>query len=165
MQTMKPDIIEELFKKYYNDALLYILSLCKNKTIAEDIVSASFFKALSASDDSIENFKGWLFTVCRNEFLTLCRKRKRFTKIQLSEETAEEAEQLVDRIIRREEYKSLYNAIMILPDIQREVIIMFYFSDFSVKSISEIINKSESNVKVLMHRARKKLKSILEEQL
>lgn len=39
---MKNDVVEELFVKYYNDALLYVLSLSGNKALAEDAVSTAF---------------------------------------------------------------------------------------------------------------------------
>ena len=68
---MKSDIVDQLFSQYYNEALLYSISLCKNRTVAEDIVSNAFFKALSTADDSIRDFKPWLLTVCRNEFISL----------------------------------------------------------------------------------------------
>ena len=42
-QKAKKNEIEELFTKYYNDALLYTLSLTKNSKLAEEIVSTSFF--------------------------------------------------------------------------------------------------------------------------
>ena len=42
---MKSDIIDLLFSQYYNEALLYTVSLCRNRTVAEDIVSNAFFKA------------------------------------------------------------------------------------------------------------------------
>ena len=71
---MKPDIIDQLFSQHYNEALLYTISLCRNRTVAEDIVSSAFFKALTLADDSIHNFKPWLLTVCRNEFISICRK-------------------------------------------------------------------------------------------
>ena len=35
---MKNDVVEELFIKYYNDALLYVLSLSRIKALAEDAV-------------------------------------------------------------------------------------------------------------------------------
>ena len=37
---MKSDIVDQLFSQYYNEALLFTISLCRNRTVAEDIVSA-----------------------------------------------------------------------------------------------------------------------------
>ena len=161
---MKSDIIDQLFSQYYNEALLYTISLCRNRTIAEDVVSNAFFKALTLADDSIRDFKPWLLTVCRNEFISVCRKNIRFTGEKIPEDLADDREEVIEGIIRREEYRSLYRAIGLLPDAQKEVVTLFYFSGLPVKSISEITGKSETNIKVLLCRARDKLRTILEEE-
>ncbi|MBQ6372193.1 MAG: sigma-70 family RNA polymerase sigma factor [Oscillospiraceae bacterium] len=160
---MRSDIIDQLFSQYYNEALLYSISLCKNRTVAEDIVSNAFFKALSMSDDSIRDFKPWLLTVCRNEFISICRKESRFTGEDVPDDLADDRETVIESIIRREEYRSLYRAIDLLPDLQREAVMLFYFSGLPVRSISEVIGKSEANTKVLLCRAREKLRTIMEE--
>ena len=160
---MKSDVIDQLFSQYYNEALLYTISLCRNRTVAEDIVSNAFFKALTLSEDSIRDFKSWLLTVCRNEFISICRKNSRFTGEEIPEDLADDQEEVIEGIIRKEEYRSLYRAIGLLPDTQKEVVTLFYFSRLSIKSISEITGKSETNVKVLLCRARDKLRSIMEE--
>lgn len=160
---MKSDVIDQLFSQYYNEALLYTISLCRNRTVAEDIVSNAFFKALTLSEDSIRDFKPWLLTVCRNEFISICRKNSRFTGEEIPEDLADDQEEVIEGIIRKEEYRSLYRAIGLLPDTQKEVVTLFYFSRLSIKSISEIMGKSETNVKVLLCRARDKLRSIMEE--
>ena len=161
---MKSDVVDQLFTQHYNEALLYTISLCKNRTVAEDIVSTAFFRALTMSDDSVRNFKPWLLTVCRNEYFSLCRKESRFTGEEIPEELEDNREELIESIIRKEEYRSLYRAISLLPDAQKEAVTLFYFSGLSVQSISEITGKTETNTKVLLCRAREKLRKILEEE-
>ena len=162
---MRPDIIDQLFSQYYNEALLYSVSLCRNRMMAEDIVSNAFFKALSMSDDSIRDFKPWLFTVCRNEFISICRKNSRFTGDEIPENFADDREEVIESIIRKEEYRSLYHAIDLLPEMQREVVMLFYFSGLPIKSVADVIGKSETNTKVLLYRAREKLRKIMEEHI
>lgn len=159
---MKNDIIDSLFKKYYNEALLYTISICRNNALAEDIVSEAFFKALSSADESIRNFKPWLLTVCRNEFLMYCRNRSRMADDEISEEIAVQEDDALSRIIRQEEYRALYRAISLLPYNQKEPVILFYFNGLGVKEIANIVGKSESNVKVLLHRAREELRKNME---
>lgn len=162
---MSPDIIDKLFSQYYNEALLYSVSLCRNRMMAEDIVSNAFFKALSMSDDSIRDFKPWLLTVCRNEFISICRKNSRFTGEEIPENFADDREEVIESIIRKEEYRSLYHAIDLLPEMQREVVMLFYFSGLPIKSVADVIGKSETNTKVLLYRAREKLRKIMEEHI
>ncbi len=160
---MEPDIVDQLFSQYYNDAILYSVSLCRNRTVAEDIVSNAFFKALSMSDNSIRDFKPWLLTVCRNEFISICRKERHFTGEEIPENLADDREEVIESIIRREEYRSLYRAINLLPAAQKEALMLFYFSGLSIKKIAEVTGKSETNTKVLLCRAREKLRTLMEE--
>lgn len=159
---MKSDILAELYAEYHSHALLYVYSLCKSPELAEDIVATAFFKALTTADNEVNNFKAWLLTVCRNEYYSHCRKHKKFNFTELHETSATDSVDIADRIIKNEQYRALYRAISLIPDDQREVIVLFYFSELSVKEISQSIGKTESNTKVLLHRARKSLKNILE---
>jgi len=159
---MKHDVIEELFSKYYNDALLYTISLCRNKSVAEDIVSSAFYKALTTADGEILNFKPWLFKVCRNFFISGQRRSTRAPTVELEENLSDGEEELVDEIIKDEEYRALYRAIELLPTHQREVITLFYFENLPIRDISEITSKTEVNIKVTLYRARDTLKNILE---
>ena len=79
--NIKKDRVEELFAQYYNQLLLYTYTLCRNKHVAQDVVSTAFFRALQTADDTVSDFRSWLYAVCRNEYFSLCRKKKR---VQLS---------------------------------------------------------------------------------
>ena len=160
---MKHDIIEELFGKYYNDALLYVLSLTKNYPLAEDIVSDAFFIALKTADDEIHNFKAWLLKVCRNLFLNSLRHSGRLQ--ELDENMVDQCETALERIIRQEEYLALYHAISLLNPSYKEHITLFYFEGLSIKEIALVTGKKEAVVKVTLFRAREALKKILSTKL
>lgn len=157
---MKHDIIEELFIKYYNDTLLYTLSLTKNYPLAEEIVSDAFFTALKTADGEVTSFKAWILKVCRNLYLNRLRKDKRLS--ELDENMADMSESVLDDIIRKEEYRALYHAISLLNSSYKEVITLFYFEDLSIKDIALVTGKSEVVVKVTLFRGREALKKILE---
>jgi len=140
--------------------LLYAISLCHNVHLAEDIVSTAFFRALQTTDDTVEDFRAWLYAVCRNEYFTYCRRKKRVVET-VENETAEEG--VIEGILRDESYRALYRAISLLKAERREAILLFYFADQPIRAIARILQKSEGSVKVLLHRAREELKKILEE--
>lgn len=160
---MKHDVIEELFLKYYNDALLYTLSLTKNYTLAEELVSEAFYTALKAADNEVQNFKAWLLRVCRNLYFNSLRKSKRLQ--ELDENIADKSETVLDNIIRKEEYRALYHAISLLNPSYKEVITLFYFEDLSIKDIAIVVGKSEAVIKVSLFRGREALKKILRDSL
>ena len=59
------------------------------------------------------------------------------------------------------ESENLFEEVMKLPKKYRIVIHLFYYEDYSVKEIAEILNLSQSNVKVRLSRARALLKEAL----
>ena len=67
-----------------------------------------------------------------------------------------------DILIRNEQKKMLYEAILKLPDRQREILELFYFSEMSMKQIAEIMKLTPQNVRVLAYRAKIQLREYRE---
>lgn len=159
--------LEKMFRIYYSEALLYSCALTHQSQDAEDIVQHAFLKALETAEGTIQEFKPWLFRVCRNEWLQMVRKRKQ------EDVDAEKAlEKAVDtaplpeaELIREEEYRALYRELMNLSPEKREVMELFYFSECSIREIATIVGRTESNVKTMLSRARAELRERLEERL
>ena len=91
---MKNEAIERLFKKYYNEAKLYVAALCHDEALAEDIVSESFYKAFTRIDEEKESFKFWLLKVCRNAYFDYLKKNRRLSAVHdnMAADTADLAE-------------------------------------------------------------------------
>ncbi len=155
---MKKDVFEELFKEHYGGAVLYTYSLCRDYALAEDIVSNAFYKALKNLDDTA-SFRYWLLRVCKNAVVDAARKKKRATN--LTEEIADGTD-VAEEYILNEEYRALYRAIELLSDEYRETITLFYFEELSIREIARLVEKTEENVKVILYRARQKLKLLME---
>lgn len=159
---MKNETLERLIKKYYNEALLYVFSFCHNRALAEDIVQEAFMRAFRSIDEEKDGFKFWLFKVSRNCYFDYLRKQKHLSDVEV--EIVDDSD-LVDSLIKKDEYKALYGAISLLKDSYREVVRLFYFDGMSVKEIADITDSSVDNVKVQLYRARIKLKELLEVEL
>lgn len=155
---MKKDVFEELFREHYNAAVLYTNALCRDFALAEDIVSNAFYKALISHDDTA-TFRYWLLRVCKNAVVDAASKKKRIVK--LTEDIADGYD-AAEEFILSDEYRALYRAIELLSDEYRETITLFYFEELSVREIALLTEKTEENVKVILYRARKKLKALLE---
>lgn len=158
---MEKDTLNRLFEKYYNQTKLYTYTLCRNMTVAEDIVSEAFYKALATVDYESESFKYWLLRVCRNKYFDYLKKQKKLKPIEDDNEIVSD-DNVIDKIIKEEKYAALYKAINILDENYREAIVLFYFEELKIKEIALIMGRSEENIKVLLFRARGKLKDILE---
>ena len=156
---MKSTAWENLFRKYYNEALLYVFSFCHNRALAEDLVQEAYMRAIRSIDEEKDGFKFWLFKVCRNLYFDTLRKNK---KVEAITSDMPPNESLVDDVIQKDEYRALYKAISLLKDDFREIVRLYYFDSMSVKEIASIVDESVDNVKIKLYRARLKLKDILE---
>lgn len=136
--------------------------MCHDVSLAEEIVADSFYKAFTRIDEEKESFKFWLLKVCRNAWLDRLKKTRRLT--DMDDRIRSGDRDLAEEVIQSEEYKALYKAISLLKDNYREVILLYYFDELSVSEIAGITDQSVENVKVLMYRARAKLKEILSEE-
>lgn len=159
---MKSTAWENLFKRYYNEALLYVYSFCHNRTLVEDIVQEAYVRAIRSIDEEKDGFKFWLLKVCRNCYFDALRKNK---KLEAIENDMPSSDSLVDDVIQKEEYRALYKAVSLLKDSYQEVVRLYYFDSMSVKEIASIIGESADNVKIQLYRARLKLKELLEESI
>ena len=157
-------LLAELYDKYREEILLYVYSLCHSMEAAEDITQEVFVKAILSLSDHHDNFRAWLYTVARN--LTYNHSRKNVNKAKAIEELkhgpAFEPDISV-KVVMKEEYRILYEAIGKLNENYREILIMQYFSNMQLKEVAEVLNISHGNARILAHRARSKLKELMEE--
>ena len=156
--------MEKLYNKYYTEIYLYAFSLCKDHYIAQDLTSDTFFKAMLSLDDSIQYIKYWLLRVCKNLFFDYVRKNRKLSIIDGLENSLQIEETPLDKIIENEEKRNLYQHVMKLRPSYREIIILYYYCDLTIKEMSCQTGLAESSVKALLFRARKKLKVELEGQ-
>ena len=68
-----------------------------------------------------------------------------------------------EKVVMKEQYREFYEAIGKLQDNYREILIMQYFSNMQLKEVAEVLGISHGNARILAHRARSKLKEIMEE--
>lgn len=163
---MERDKLTEIYQKYYNDVYLYAFSLCQNSYLAEEIVSDTFYKAFLAIEADGNTIKFWLLRVCKNCFIDRMRRNK-WKDGRSIEEIPEEVSQEKDPlncILKVEKNMKLYQAILDLPDAYREIVILFYFQNFSVFEISKLLKKNTGAIRMGLVRARQQLQAYLKEE-
>ncbi len=132
------------------------LNLTGHPEDAEDMVQETMIRWFTKRPDfeSDEHEKAWLLRVIINLSINLLnsaprRKNSELLDIYPAEEPEEE---------------TLIEEVMKLPEDQRAVIHLYYYEGYSVNEVAEILGKNENTVRSLMHRARKRLKGMLEEE-
>jgi RNA polymerase sigma factor (sigma-70 family) len=149
-----------LIDKYKNIAYNLAFSIVKNKEDAKDITQDSFLKVLENisrfRNDS--KFSTWLYRIVYNQSIGFVKNTNRLNSVDyaLLFEHSENNDNQEKRI------QELYKAIDLLVDVERNIILLFYLADKSIKEIAQITGMSIANVKVILHRARKKLYEKLE---
>ena len=128
----------------------------KNSADAEDITQDAFFRLFTAGAEfeSDEKAKAWLIRTAVNRCKDL-RKSLRYRLTVQEDEAAEAA--CSDK--RAED--SLLSVIMKLKPESRCVLYMYYYEEYSVKEIAELLSKKKTTVTTRLMRARKQLKELL----
>lgn len=156
--------LEKTYVLYHRELYLYAFSLCRDHHQAQDLASDTFFQALLSLDEDKSYIKYWLFKVCKNLFLDNVRKNKEYSSMDKFEDMLTTKETPLDKVIDNEENKLLYNLVMKLNPSYREIIVLYYYCDFSLKEISKTTGLTYGAAKTLLFRARRKLKIGLEEK-
>ena len=112
---MHADALEALYRDHYRAALLYALSLCGDRDLAEDLVSDAFEAALLTLDDSHPSVRYWLLRVCRHLWLDELRRRKRRPTVPAEGLDLPVPEAVLEGLLREERYAALYRALRKLP--------------------------------------------------
>ncbi len=150
-------LIEHIYENYYRDVYRFVLSLCKNHHVAEDITQETFLKAMK----SIDSFKGksdikvWLFQIAKNSYLTFAKRENRF--VELDETIANEQVNDFDfekNMIDQEQAMKIHQILHNLSEPYKEVFTLRVFGELSFKQIASLYGKTESWARVTYHRAR-----------
>lgn len=160
LQKTKTD--EAYFKSLYDLTIKrvfsYVVARTRDKERAKEIsqeVYLSLWKSIpNFKYISDPHFYSFLFTVVRRQIIKAGREKDVSVSI-------EEFYEIPGEENEKEDYRNLLSRIQCLSEKERMVIELRYFQDLDFQTISEDLDISLSNAKVLHHRAIKKLKSLL----
>jgi RNA polymerase sigma factor (sigma-70 family) len=159
--TAKPEEFEEIIHRFEVPLLQYAQRITGNREQARDVVQETFVKfqrngALRREGEAAT----WLFTVCRNAALNVCRKERRLMYVDEEVIEAREAEQPMpfDRLEQKETTGFLARIVATLPLRQQEVIQLKFQNDLSYQQIADIMHTTANNVGVLLHTALRTLR-------
>jgi RNA polymerase sigma-70 factor (ECF subfamily) len=147
-----------LFERYHIKMYNYFLRNTFNKDLSMDLSQNLFLRMLKyrKSYDSKMPFKTWLFSMARNLFLDSTKYKFRnmepLEKVNVASLTENEYDQSED--------EKLYRALAALSESDRELIELSRFQHFKYHEIASMMNLSEVNVKVRIHRAISRLREI-----
>ena len=136
----------------------YLVRMSGDAELSRDVLQESFAKYLERYGRQTLSVP-LLFTIARNAFFDVVRKRKQYPEAGADTEPMgpdPEADMLV-----REEYRQVVDAFQRLEMSEREVLSLVVSGGMSYRAVAETVGISEANVKVKVHRARLKLRTLL----
>ncbi|WP_311482381.1 RNA polymerase sigma factor [uncultured Anaerococcus sp.] len=155
--------IEKIYRIYFDDLYKFLLYLCKNKEVAQDICSESFIRAMK-NIETIEDskVKSYLFQIGKNTYYNYYKKNKMLYLTDQIEDFDKELESFEKDLLKKEKLTDLEKAINSLENPYKDVV-KLRLNDLSFEEIGEIYKKNQNWACVVYHRAKEKLKLRLEE--
>lgn len=152
--------LQFLYVRYADDVYGYVNSIVRNAHEAEDITQDVFVKLLPAIkkyEQRAVPFAGWLLRVARNAALDHLRSWRQIPcdEVRVSDPGHEQ--------VGSDRFRSLQAAFDRLPEEQREVMVLRHITGLTPGEIAEVLDKTESSIHGLHHRARLAVKDSLRE--
>jgi len=152
-----------LVDKHKNMVFTIALRIVRNREDAEEIAQDVFVKAYQAlaTFKKESKFSTWLYRIVYNTAISKTRKKNIETSDLNYDLIENYSEDDINEDLNRldnNEQKKIINVVLkkLNPD-EQMLVTLYYYEECSTEEISEIINISQSNVKVKLHRTRKKM--------
>lgn len=161
----------EMIQEYGPSLYRFCLTLTRAKDLADDLYQETFILALNYSQEiQEESFRSLLFRLAHRKWKDKQRKWARRNKLAPEVSSEEVLNYLVDtspspedQVMEKQRARDVNKAILDLEDAYREVILLFYMGDYSMKEIADLLALPEGTVKSRLYYGKKKLKLALKE--
>lgn len=157
---------EKLVLKYKNSIIYFISRYTKNTQIAEDISQDVFVYILINKNqyDFKYSFKTYLYMIAKCRAINYLKKERKVIPIQEEENIYIENNELEDVVFQKETSQNIRKVLgQLKPDYQA-VIYLTSFEGLKYKEVAKIMNKNINQIKVLINRAKKKMRVLLEKE-
>lgn len=151
--------VQELIEHYQNNLYIVAFNVCKNPEDAEDVVQDTFiqYHTNKKEFENEQHIRAWLIRVAINKAKNMNHTFWRQNKLSLED-------YMETLAFETPETETLFETVMKLPEKYRIVIHLFYYEDYIIHEIADILKISQSNTKVRLSRGRALLKEALKEE-
>ncbi|MEL6557320.1 MAG: RNA polymerase sigma factor [Bacteroidota bacterium] len=154
-----------LIELYKDMAFNIAVSIVKDDQFAEEVVQDSFLKAFNGlkSFQNKSKFKSWFYRIVVNESFQRFKKLKR-DQSMLEYKTVNDQDAGGEQEKLENQTEQISRLLRLLPANESLALNLFYLEENSLKDISDITGWTLANVKVILHRARKNVRSQFNKQ-
>ena len=155
---------DEIYRLYSADLYRFILNLCKNDSLAMDIMQDTMLRAI----ENIGKFKGncsiktYLFTIARNLYLdTLKKSENKNISSDEAEQEFSDGTSFVDKLTDKESALTIHRFLHCLDEPYKEIFSLRVFAELSFREIGDIFGNSENWARTAFFRAKKKIITLM----
>ncbi|MCH5343675.1 MAG: sigma-70 family RNA polymerase sigma factor [Acetatifactor sp.] len=152
--------MEEIYKENAKIVYHFLLSLCRDRDLAEDMTQETFLQAYRSLEryDGSCKLSSWLCQIAKHLYYQNLAKWGKELPVDLTEaDEADTSPQPEETVLRRLELLDVLKEMQKLPQQTREVMYLRLIGSLSFKEIGEILGKSENWARVTFYRGKEKL--------
>ena len=147
---------EQIYLQYHDKVRAYVRSKIQDPHDVEDLVSAVFMKIvqkLDSYDPAKASVSTWVYTITRNTVTDHFRARRALVALE---------DYMVDEAPMELGYDALDNladALLALKERERDLIVLHYYTGYTLKEVAEMMGMSYINAKVIHKKALESLRA------
>ncbi|MCK9301444.1 MAG: sigma-70 family RNA polymerase sigma factor [Bacteroidales bacterium] len=138
-----------LLNRHRNRVYTYILLIVRNRDLAEDVFQETFMKVIVTIKQGryVDNgkFYAWVTRIAHNLIIDIFRKERNentvsndeFEEVDLFNNSKFSDENIEDKLVRNQVMSDVNNLVRMLPDSQKEVVVLRYYKNLSFKEIAD----------------------------
>ena len=157
--------IEKLFNEYRGFIFKYLIRLCRNESLAEELTDETFFRAYMniASLKDEEKAPSWLCSIAKNTYYSWYNEHKKLEGIDEAGEI-DDGFDVEELFLNKELTEKILVCLHRLDEPYKEVFLLSVLGQISQRDISKIFGKSESWARVTFYRAKQKLSEMIRKE-
>ncbi len=155
--------IEQLYLRYIKDIYRYLYSLCKNKTLAEDLMQDTFYKAhITLLSNTVQDIKPWLFKVAYYTYIDYIRKERRVDLMNDLERSTFTTPETI--AVSEDSFHSLISLLDQLAPYEKQAIMLCDVHDCTYEQAANILDLKLNTIRSHLLRGRKKMRALIEKE-
>jgi RNA polymerase sigma-70 factor (ECF subfamily) len=171
LRRRDPDLLDRLIEQYQHRLLRYLVYLCGNRELAEDLFQETWIRVLERGDqyDGKHEFSTWLYAVARNLTIDYLRRKSPMSLDGLMEdeehaplEPADTRPSAWEVVAQQELAERISGALVSIPAEYRETVVLRFQEGLALEEIATVTGAKLGTVKSRLYRALNMLMSRLE---
>jgi RNA polymerase sigma-70 factor (ECF subfamily) len=161
LRRRDPDLLDALIEQYQHRLLRYLIHLCGNRALAEDLFQETWLRVLEKGHqyNGRNKFVTWLFSIGHNVAIDHLRKRQPSSIDAMNEsddgpviDPPAEGPSAFDLMAEREQAEQIEAALDRIPAAYREVMVLRFHEHMKLEEIAQLIHIPLATVKTRLYR-------------